>query len=151
MFWHVNTAWKSTSMIHVTNTAPKHLKIKGHLEKGYTVQKSQIIPWDYKRDTKRKLQHHPNLPHLPQPQKYKPKEAWRKQECITALAHSMSHTRQAHCSQQGYLSSSGFGLESVWQSHLAFLTKHPSRLMTWSLFFNDFLSALHQNQKGSTP
>lgn len=46
-------------MIHVTNTAPKHLKIKGHLEKGYTVQKSQIIPWDYKGDTNRKPQHHP--------------------------------------------------------------------------------------------
>lgn len=56
-------------MSHVRNTIPKHLKTKGHPGKGYTVQKSQIITWDCKKDTNSKRQH--PLP----PPKYKPKGA----------------------------------------------------------------------------
>lgn len=54
-------------MIHVRNATPKHLKTIGHLGKGYTVQKSQIITWDYRKDTNRKRQHHPNPPAPPNP------------------------------------------------------------------------------------
>lgn len=101
-------------MIHVRSTTLKHLETEGHFEKGYAMQKSPIITWDYKKDTNRKHRHHPTPPATPRPKstnQKKPKgntnasqlwlTAWAMQGKCTAVSRAFCPLQVLGCSQSG--------------------------------------------------